>query len=501
MTQVNDQMIREVMDKVLQHVQTGWGNRTSPTVGKDAAPAISSAAFTPATAGRNVPASAVNRFGQFTDVNEAVAAAASAQQALLRRSLAQREEICEIIRNICRSRADELGAMEYEETKLGHAAHKGPKLLAAARIAAGVAALRTECFSGDHGITLEEHGPWGVIGAVTPVTHSLPTLAVNAINMIAAGNAVVFNPHPSGKKIAAFGAKLFNQAIYEKFGIDNLICTMVAPTLETANAIFTHPDIRLLTITGGPGVVAAALKSGKRAVCAGPGNPPVVVDASADLANAARCIVEGSSFDNNLLCLSEKEAFVEASVFDRVMQEMENAGAYRLTTAQMEQLAGICLEIPKGGGHAAANKKFVGAEPQVIAQQLGLTIPASCRLLFGQVDNNMHPWIQAEQMMPVLPFLKCDSFEQCVEFAVQAEHGFGHTAVIHSRLVDHMTYMGKAVNTTLYVKNGPSVAGNGAGGEGYANYSIACTTGEGICTPMTYTRWRRCTMVDNLRIV
>jgi aldehyde dehydrogenase len=493
MTQVSDQLVREMVEKVLQHVQTGWGGRVAPTPGKEAPPPISSV-FAVAKP------QAANKFGQFTDVNEAVEAAKVAQRAICRRSLAQREIACDLIRQIIRNRADELGRMEYEETRIGHPPHKPEKLVAAARMAIGVAGLRTECFSGDHGITLEEHGPWGVIGVVTPVTHSLPTLAVNAVNMIAAGNSLVCNPHPGGKRIAAHGAKLFNQAIHEKLGIDNLVCVITEPTLETANEIFRHPDIRLLTITGGPGVVAAALKSGKRAVCAGPGNPPVVVDASADLANAARCILEGSSYDNNLLCLSEKEAYVEAAVWDRMMQEMENVGAYRLTRRQMDELANICIEIPKDGGHPHANKKFVGAEPQVLAQQIGLTAPPSCRTLFGETDN-MHPFVQAEQMMPVLPFVKCDSFERAVEYAKQAEHGFGHTAVIHSRLVDHMTYMGKEMDTTLYVKNGPSVAGNGAGGEGYGSYSIACSTGEGIVTPLTFTRFRRCTMVDNLRII
>jgi len=494
MMQVNEQLIREMVEKVVQHVQTGWGGRVAPIPGKDAPPPIS--AFVPSAA----KAPGGNTFGQFSDVNAAVEAAKVAQRAIVRRSLAQREIACDLIRQIIRNRADELGRMEYEETRIGHPPHKPEKLVAASRIATGVTGLRTECFSGDHGITLEEHGPWGVIGVVTPVTHSLPTLAVNAVNMIAAGNALVCNPHPGGRKIAAYGARLFNQAICEKLGIDNLICVITEPTLETADQIFKHPEIPILTITGGPGVVAAALRSGKRAICAGPGNPPVVVDSSADLANAARCIIEGCSYDNNLLCLSEKEAFIEAAVWDRLVQEMEKAGAVRLTRQQMDELAKICLDLPKDGGHPVANRKFVGAEPQVIAQQIGVTVPPTCRLLFGETEA-MHPFVQAEQMMPVLPFVKCETFEQAVEYSKQAEHGYGHTAVVHSRLVDHMTYMGKEMNTTLYVKNGPSVAGNGAGGEGYGNYSIACTTGEGICTPLTFTRFRRCTMVDNLRII
>ncbi|MDY7010701.1 MAG: aldehyde dehydrogenase [Planctomycetota bacterium] len=494
MTQIDEQLVSEMVRKVLDHVQTGWGADISPMPGQDAPPPITSPSTAPTAAGRE------NHFGQFTDVNKAVEAAKTAQRALGRRSLAQREIACDLIRKICINQADRLGEMEYDETRIGHRPHKAEKLVMAANAAEGVAGLRTECFSGDHGITLEEHAPWGVIGVITPVTHSLPTLAINAVNMIAAGNSLVCNPHPGGKNIAAYGAKIFNQAIYEKLGIDNIICVITAPTLETARQIFTHPDIRLLTITGGPGVVAAALKSGKRAICAGPGNPPVVVDSSSDLDNAARCIIEGASYDNNLLCLAEKEVFVVAEVFDAMMEAMARAGAFRLDIRQMDELAKICIQPGADGGHPVANKKFVGAEPQTIAGQIGANVPPDCRMLYGQTDPD-NPFVQAEQMMPVLPFVRCESFEQAVEFARQAEHGFGHTAIIHSKLVDNMTYMGKAMDTTLYIKNGPSAAGNGAGGEGYGNFSIACTTGEGVATPMTFTRLRRCTMVDNLRIL
>jgi len=437
--------------------------------------------------------------GVFSDVNQAVASAKAAQKSLARRSLAQRKRICELIMEICNDQAEELGRMEYEETGIGHPDHKPEKIRNVSDSALGVEYLSSECFSGDHGITVEEHAPWGVIGIVTPVTHSLPTLANNAINMIAAGNSLVCNPHPGGKKIAAYGAGLFNEAIHRETGIDNLICVIKEPTLDSANRIFTHPDVNLLGITGGPGVVAAALKSGKRAICAGPGNPPVVVDSSADIDNAANCIIEGASYDNNLLCLSEKETFVEASIFEKFMTALERAGAVRLSSQQMDRLAEICL-VKGNDGHWAANKEYVGAETQVIARLIGVSVPAECRMLFGETGPE-HPWVMAEQMMPVMPVTKAPSFQKAVEFAKKAEHGFKHTAVIHSRLVDHMTHMGKELDTTLYIKNGPSLAGNGAGGEGYGGWSIACGTGEGIATPMTYTRLRRCSMIDNLRIL
>ena len=492
MIETSEQVVREVVEHVLQQVQTGWGGRVPPTPGKSAAAPITPAA-------RFAGAATANRFGQFTDVDEAVAAAKAAQRQLVSRSLAQRKIACDLIRRICVDQADRLGQMEYEETRIGRPEHKPEKLILAGERTLGVDFLRSDVFSGDHGLTVQEFAPFGVIGVITPVTHSLPTVANNAISMIAAGNALVCNPHPAGAKIASHGAKLFNQAIYEKLGIDNLISVITAPTIDSAKEIFSHPDVALLGITGGPGVVAAALRSGKRAICAGPGNPPVVVDSSAEIDNAARCIIEGTAYDNNLLCLSEKEAFIEACVWEKLLAAMKSLTAFELSMQQMNALAEKAIEVP-AAGHPHARREFVGKGAVELASIIGVRVPAGTELLIGQTGPD-HPFVQAEQMMACLPMVKAKDFEQAVAMAKQAEHGFKHTAVIHSRLVDHMTHMGKEMDTALYVKNGPSLAGDGVGGEGYCSYSIACSTGEGICTPLTYTRIRRCTMVDNLRII
>ena len=494
----NDQMVREMVERVLEQVQTGWGGRVPPTPGATAAPPITSNGVAAALAAR--PAgTGVNRFGQFGDVDEAVAAAKAAQKQLMTRSLAQRKIACDLIRRICIDQADTLGRMEYEETKIGRLEHKGDKLVLAGERSLGVEFLRSDVFSGDHGLTVQEFAPFGVVAVITPVTHSLPTLANNAISIIAAGNAIVCNPHPAGAKIACHGARLFNQAIYEKLGIDNLISSITAPTIDSAKAMFAHADVALLAITGGPGVVATALRSGKRAICAGPGNPPVVVDESADMTNAARCIVEGAAYDNNLLCLSEKEIFVVSAVWDTFLAAMKSACAFELTARQIDALADKVIEVPPKG-HPRARREFVGMGAADLAAAVGVSVPPGTELLIGPTGPD-HPFVLAEQMMSCLPVVKAESFEKAVEMAVAAEHGFKHTSIIHSRLVDHMTHMGKAMDTALFVKNGPSRAGDGIGGEGYCSDSIACSTGEGICTPLTYTRVRRCIMVDNLRII
>jgi len=442
------------------------------------------------------------RFGQFTDVNAAVAAAREAFDRLSAMTLADRERIIRHIRRIAIEQCVELGTMEMEETKIGRLPHKIEKLQTLGERSLGVEFLRSEVFSGDHGLAVIEHAPFGVIGVVTPVTHSLPTLTGNAVSMIAAGNTLVVNPHPSGRRVAAEGARRFNEAIWRDLGIDNLICVITEPTLETAEAIFKHRDVALLCVTGGPGVARAAMQQAKRAIVAGPGNPPVVIDETADLGRAAASILRGAAYDNNLLCISEKEVFVVEQVFDAMLAAMERAGAVRLDPREIEALTRAAI-TPAGDGaarHDVAAKEFIGKDAAVLARAVGKSVPADCELLFGETPES-NPFVAVEQMMPFLPFVRCRDVDDCIAKAKQAEHGFRHTAIIHSTNVNHMTRMGRVMDTTLFVKNGPCMAGLGLGGEGYLSFSIATPTGEGITTPLTFTRERRCSMIDNLRIL
>ena len=268
-----------------------------------------------------------------------------AQHECERRGLEDRRKAVQCVRDICSKQAEQLGREELEETKIGRLEHKIEKLKVIADRIPGVEFLRTDAFSGENGIALQEYAPFGVIGAITPVTHSLPTLAGNAINMLAAGNAVVFNPHPSGAKIAVKGTRLFNQAIHNAIGIDNLLTIIEKPTLESAQAIFDHRDVRMLCVTGGPAVGRAAMRSPKRAIVAGPGNPPVVVDETADLDRAARSIVAGAAYDNNLLCIGEKEVFAVASIFDELMEAMTRYKAVRLDRNQIDALTTISARL------------------------------------------------------------------------------------------------------------------------------------------------------------
>ncbi len=442
------------------------------------------------------------RLGIFTDVNEAVAAAREAYEALGRRTIAERGHAIAHIRRILAESCVELGTMEFEETKIGRLEHKIDKLKTVGARALGVEFLKSEAFSGDHGLTVIEHAPFGVIGAITPVTHSLPTLAGNMISMVAAGNTVVFNPHPSGKRVAVEGVRRFNEAIYRDLGIDNLAVIIAEPTLESADAIFKHRDVNLLAVTGGPAVARAALSQAKRAIVAGPGNPPVVIDETADLDLAARSIILGAAYDNNLLCIAEKQVFVVDRVFDAALAAMERAGAVRLNAREVDALTNAAITSVGEGAHKhnVPHKDFIGKDAAVLARAAGKNVSPETLVVFGETSLD-NPFVPVEQMMPFLPFVRCRDVDEAIERARESEHGFRHTAIIHSRDVNNMTKMGKAVDTTIFVKNGPSTAGLGLGGEGYVSFSIAGPTGEGITTPLTYTRERRCALADALCIL
>ena len=475
--QATEQLVRSVVEQVLAQLGNG-------------AP--------PATGGRGFS----GRFGIFTCVNEAVTAATEAFEQLSERTIEDRKRIIDHIRRISIDQAVELGTMEMEETQIGRLAHKIEKLKTLGERTPGVEFLRSEVFSGDHGLAIIEHAPFGVIGAITPVTHSLPTITGNAVNMIAGGNTLVVNPHPSGKRVAVEGVRRFNQAIYRDLGIDNLISVIAEPTLETAAALFKHHGIKLICVTGGPAVAKAAMQSSKRAIVAGPGNPPVVVDETADLARAAQAMIRGASYDNNLLCIAEKEVFVVESVMDALLAEMERAGAVRLNDREIAALTKVAIATVGEGDHRhdVAAKDFIGQDASKLAAAAGKQVPAATELVFGETDES-NPFVPVEQMMPFLPFVRVRNVDEAIAKAKKAEHGFRHTSIIHSNNVRNMTKMGRAMDTTLFVKNGPCMASLGLGGEGYLSFSIATPTGEGVTTPLTFTRERRCSLIDDLRIL
>ena len=440
------------------------------------------------------------RYGVFSDVDQAVQAATEAQKQLLKLSLDDRDAIVKIIKSTAKENAHAWGKIEFDETKIGRLDHKIEKLQIL-ELVPGVEYLKTHAQTGSNGVCLEEFAPFGVIGAITPVTHSVPTLSANAVTMIASGNSLVINPHPNGSHCAAIAVAEYNKRIAAKFGIEHLITVINPPTLESADAIFAHRGVNLLVVTGGPVVARAAMKSSKRAIVAGPGNPPVVVDETACMKNAAECIIKGASFDNNLLCIGEKQIFVVDSVYDKLVTALQTAGAVQLNTQQIATLTSKAFKVDPKDNKPHVNKDYVGKDARdLVIAAGGTSVPPTCQLAFGETTFD-HPFVQQEQMMPFIPIVRCRNVDEAMDKAIESEHGYRHTAIIHSRNLDTITRFGRRAATTLFVVNGASPSGLGLGGQGHLSYSIATPTGEGITTPLTFTRYRRIMITGSLRMV
>jgi acyl-CoA reductase-like NAD-dependent aldehyde dehydrogenase len=437
----------------------------------------------------------------YPDVESAVVAARLAFQQLNELPLSIREQMISHIRRIMRENAQLLAYEAWQETGMGRYEDKIDKNLLNANKAPGTEILDPTAWSGDGGLTLIEYAPYGVIGAIIPSTNPTSSVICNTISMVAAGNAVVFNAHPGAKSCSNHAVQLMNEAIVEAGGPANLVCGLEEPTIETAQGIMKHKGINLLTVTGGIGVVRAAMSSGKRAISAGPGNPPALVDETADLEQAGRDIVRGASFDNNIICTDEKEVFVVNSVADGLKREMIKHGAYEIDMDQCDELMkSIFAEIPPPGRHGQMNKSFIGKNANVLLREIGIEVGDEIRLVIVDVPHD-HPLVASEQMMPIIPVVRVKNADEGIDLAKHYEHGFRHTATMHSKNLDNLSRMAREMDCSIFVKNGPAFAGLGFGGEGFCSYTIASPTGEGITNPISFSRIRRCVLKDSFRIV
>ncbi len=439
--------------------------------------------------------------GIFPNISAAVAAASRAQKTWMALPLEKRKEVIAHLRERLRENAQVLAWAAWRETGLGRYEDKIEKNLLNTNKTPGIEDLEPVAWSGDRGLTLMERAPFGVVGSITPVTNPTATIIGNSISIISGGNAVVFNPHPGAKECCARAITIINQAMVEAGGPANLVAGVPEPTIESAQELMKHPGTALTLVTGGEAVVHVAMTTGKRAICAGPGNPPVVVDETADIDQAARGIIKGASFDNNIICTDEKVLIAVDAIADRLMAALRGLGCRILTQDEMARLEKVIFsEPPKAGEMTGLNKKLIGQNPSVILKEIGVTVGDEVRLAIAQVPRE-HTLVWTEQMMPILPMVRVPDADEAIDFAIAAEGGRKHTAVMYSRHLDHLSRMAKEVNVSIFVKNGPNLAGLGYGGEGFCSFSIAGFTGEGMTRPSTFTRERRCTLVDSFRIV
>jgi len=478
--EINEAAVRALVEQVVRNLQGGL-----------------------ATGVPGAPAAAVETglAGVFADIDSAATAARRAHEQLMACTLETRRRIIAAMREEGLKHLEEVARLAVEETGMGRAEAKVLKTRIALTSTPGVEDLVPVSYTDDHGLTLVERAPYGVVGSIAPSTNPTETIFNNSIGMVAAGNAVVFNAPPAARKVSARAVGFLNEAILRAGGPANVLCTVAEPTIDTAQKLFEHPLINLLVVTGGPAVVRAAMRSAKKVIAAGPGNPPVVVDETADLVKAGRDIVSGASLDNNLICIDEKEVLAVASIADALKAEMKKHGAFELNAEQTAAVTRLVIKEPGGPGREGqANKDFVGKDAAVIARAIGLEVPAATRLLLCEVGRD-HPLVWTEQLMPVLPLVRMANVDEAIDLAVACEHGFRHTAVMHSLNIEKLSKMAKVMNCSLFVKNGSAYNGLGFGGAGFTSWTIASPTGEGLTRASTFTRERRCALIDYFRIV
>ena len=442
--------------------------------------------------------------GVYTDMNEAIDAAEQGYRAIRAMSLDERERVIAVIRDLCRNEAPVMAELGVSETKMGRVDHKTAKHMLVADKTPGTSDIAAQVKTGDYGLTLTEMAPFGVVGSITPSTNPSETVICNSIGMIAAGNGVVFNPHPNAIATSNYAVDLINRASAMAGGPRILVSSVVKPTLDTASIMYKDPRIKLLVCTGGPGVVKSVLSSGKKAIGAGAGNPPVIVDDTADVKKAGKDIIDGCTFDNNLPCIAEKEVFAFANIADELIDAMKANGAYLITKEQADKLAKVVLvekTNPKTGiTNKIVNRDCVGRDAKVLLEKIGITVCDKIRCIICETDF-MHDFVQHELMMPILPIVRVKNIDEAIDLAVKAEHGNRHTAHMHSKNIDNLTRFARAVETTIFVKNAPSYAGIGFGGEGHTTFTIAGPTGEGITSAKSFTRLRRCVLAESFRII
>lgn len=473
MPEIAQEKIREIVTQVVKNLTE---EQVVPTPAPTAVPRIT------------------ENIGIFSTPEDAIKAAKEAQVKLIQMGMERRKEIIDAIRQASLRDAEMLAQMAFEETEMGVAEDKVAKNEAAANLTPGLEDLRSaEATTGDNGLLLVERAPYGVINAITPVTNPTSTIINNGIIMIAAGNSIVFSPHPDAKKCTLKTMTLLNEAVVSAGGPENLMTAVAEPSLRTAKIIMEHPDIDMVVATGGGSVVRAALSTGKKAIAAGPGNPVVIVDQTADIPHAAQCIIEGAKFDNNLLCIGEKSVFVLDSVADELVQNMCQSGAQLLNSSEFQQVTKLVVK------NGRQNREFVGKYASEILQSAGLSASSDTEIIIAET-NAEHVLVTEEFLMPIIPIIRVDDFDEAVKLAVATEGGNHHTAIIHSRCTDNITQFAKAVNTSIFVVNASSLASEAVGGEGFLAMTVSTGTGEGFTRPVHFTRQRRLTYAGGISI-
>lgn len=433
--------------------------------------------------------------GVFSYVNDAVLSALGAYNMYSKLTLNERSEIIQEIKERLLLRVSEIAAMTVEETGMGNVKDKIEKLILAINKTPGTEDLITEVKTGDNGMTLYELSSYGVICAIHPSTNPCATLISNTIGMLAAGNAVVHCPHPRAINVSKYVTEIINASIREKCGIDNLVVTLNESSITHTKEIMTHPDISMIVSTGGINVLRQAMSSGKKVIGAGPANPTTIVDETADIKKAARDIVKGASFDNNIMCISEKSIVAVSSIADNLVNELIKNDVYYVNNNE-EMLK---LTLATLTSDMNINKALEGKSANDILNAAGIHCSRNIKLIVVETIKE-HPLVTVEMLMPLIPLIRVNDFESALSVALEIEQGFKHTATIHSQSIERLSIAAKVMQTSVFVKNGASLVGIGVNGEGDTSFTIATATGEGTTTARHFTRRRRCSLTNGFSI-
>jgi propionaldehyde dehydrogenase len=431
---------------------------------------------------------ATGRAGLFASVDDAVAAARAAQARFARERLERRRAYIDAMRAAAVREAEPLARSALRESGLGRLRDKVDKNVFAATRTAGVEDLATTAFAGDHGHTLEDSLPWGVVASVTPVNSPSAFIVNHGITMLAGGNAVVFNVHPGCRNTSMAAVRLLNEAVVGAGGPDNLMTGVVAPTLDTAKALVNHSGVDMLVITGGAALIADAFATRKRVIAAGPGNPTAVVDGTADPVRAAGEIFKGASFENTILCIGEKTCIVAERAAPAFLAALDELPVRRLDPGETQRVFDTVMDA--SGDRPATRREFVGKDAEVLLRAAGLSAPKPAGLLVAEVDGD-HPLVRMEQFVPFLPVVRAADDDDAAELGVEVEGRNHHTVMIHSNDPDRVAWFAREAGTVITVVNGSSLRGLGVEGEGYPGFTIGTVTGEGVTSARHYVRSRR----------
>ena len=273
--------------------------------------------------------------------------------------------------------------------------------------------------------------PVGILGAVIPTTNPTSTTIFKTLIALKTRNGIIISPHPRAKKSTIAAAKVVLEAAVKAGAPEGIIAWIDVPSLDLTTHLMQSVD--LILATGGPGMVKSAYSSGKPALGVGAGNTPAVIDDSANLILAVNSIIHSKTFDNGMICASEQSVIVLDSVYDKVREEFIKRGCYFLTPEETEKVRKTIII------NGALNAKIVGQKAATIASLAGVEVPATTKILIGEVESvDLSEEFAHEKLSPVLAMYRAKDFDDAISKATRLveDGGIGHTSSLY---VDTLT--------------------------------------------------------------